>query len=72
MNTHWRFLALAAVLLAVRPGLAGPTIISSGYTLPETISPVPTGFGGYGGGYLIDDLGGTSGNSTIWFMPAAG
>jgi hypothetical protein len=81
MNKSWQVFALCAVLCVVQTGQAGRvvqtsqaglTLFSSGYSLPETITPVPAGFGAYGGGYFVDDLGGTAGNSTTWYVPSTG
>lgn len=72
MKRSWKLLVLGVVVSCAPSAQAGPTIFSSGYSLPETITPVPAGFGGYGGGYFVDDLGGTSGNSTTWYVGAGG
>jgi hypothetical protein len=72
MSKSWGLLTVSAALFLVQVAQAGPTLFSSGYSLPETITPVPAGFGSYGGGYFVDDLGGSGGNSTTWYVPASG
>jgi hypothetical protein len=52
---------------------AGIVVFSQGMSLPETITPAPTGFGSYGGQYFIADPGiNGPGTSTIWVVPQTG
>jgi hypothetical protein len=43
-------------------------ISAGGYSVPETISLAPSGFGLFGGSYFIPD----AGTSNIWVLPATG
>ena len=51
------------------PAAAQIQVLSSGgYVTPETISLAPSGFGAYGGSYVIPD----ASTSNIWVFPATG
>jgi hypothetical protein len=64
-------LFLAGLLFAALPTFAlGDTVttFSSGFTTPETITPVPAGFGSVGGDLIIPD----QGANAIYVVPVSG
>lgn len=78
LNSFTRYLAtLFRVLILFAPKLAhgaAITIFSSGMDFPETITPVPQGFGAYGGQYFILDATRdfNVAQTKIWAVPAGG
>jgi hypothetical protein len=78
MRCESRTLICGVALISVlaSPAKAQLTVFSSGgYSLPETISQAPSGFGSYGGDYFIPDptqnFSSTT-TGTIWMVPQTG
>lgn len=62
---------------AMARSAAALDVFSAGLEVPETISPIPAGFGGLGDGYLVPDptfdgLTTTNETSKIWYVPVSG
>ena len=65
--------AIIFVLSSVKIANADLTIFGSGIYHPENITPVPQGFGSFGGGYFVNDPGLNGiGLGNIDYLPATG
>lgn len=66
----FKLIIATCILFGILPAHAGPiTIFSgSGFTTPETITPIPAGFGSVGGNYFVPDALGNE----LFVLPAAG
>src|ERR1019366_4774086 len=65
--------AILFVLSSVRIAGASLTIFGEGMQHPENITPVPLGFGTFGGGYFVGDPGlNDIGRANIDYLPATG
>lgn len=65
-------LGLAALLLTGRPASAQILFSGGSYKTPETISPIPAGFGSLGGNYLIPDANRSNPGGLIWLLSRNG
>lgn len=65
-------LCFAALLLPIRPASAQILFSAGSYQTPETISPIPAGFGSLGGNYLIPDANRGNAGAPIWLLSQNG
>ena len=74
MNRILAFATASIVLAAYSsPASAAVAIFSAGYSLPETISQAPAGYGGFGGEYFVPDPGINGvGPNVVWAVPTGG
>lgn len=76
MKTHgwfWSVALIVSVLSFAGVAQAGLVVFGTGFSLPESISLVPTGYGSFGGDYFIPDPGiGGLGLGNIDYLPPTG
>ncbi len=73
-STSFWFVALVLSVLSFAGfAQAGLVVFGTGFSLPESISLVPTGFGTYGGDYFIPDPGiNALGLGNVDYLPPTG
>ena len=72
-GSFWSVALILSVLSFAGVAQASLVVFGTGFSLPESISLAPAGFGSYGGNYFIPDPGiGSIGLGNINYLPPAG